>query len=273
MTVITSGLRYLKEGVTPHMWCPGCGNGIVLNALLRAFEELAYKNEETVVATGIGCWGKADDYVVTNGFHGTHGRALAFATGMKAFNPRLNVVVLMGDGDCITIGGNHFIHAARRNIDVTAIVVNNFNFGMTGGQVSGTTPFGMFTSTTTYANPERDFDICALADVAGANYVARGTPWHGFELEENIKEALNKRGFSVVEVFSPCPTHYGKYNKMGTPVEMLKRIREMALPKEEYARLDPAQKEAYFPIGKLVDRDDPDFNARYDEVRSRAMKG
>ena len=273
MTVFTSGLRYLKEGVTPHMWCPGCGNGIVLSTLLRAFEELGYRNEETVVVTGIGCWGKADDYVVTNGFHGTHGRALAFATGMKAFNPRLNVVVLMGDGDCITIGGNHFIHAARRNIDVTAIVVNNLNYGMTGGQVSGTTPFGMFTSTTTYTNPERDLDICAIAEVAGANYVARGTPWHGFELEANIKEALNKRGFSVVEVLSPCPTHYGKYNRMGTPVEMLKKIREMALPKEEYARLSPSQKEGYFPIGKLVDRDDPDFNTRYDEVRSRAMKG
>lgn len=255
------------------MWCPGCGNGIVLAALLRAFEELAYTNEETVVVTGIGCWGKADDYVVTNGFHGTHGRALAFATGMKAFNPRLKVVVLMGDGDSVTIGGNHFIHAARRNIDVAAIVVNNFNYGMTGGQVSGTTPSGMLTSTTAYANPERDLDVCALAEVAGANYVARGTPWHGFELEANIKEALNKKGFSVVEVMSPCPTHYGKYNKMGTPVQMLKRIKETALPKEEYDRLDPARKKAFFPIGKLVDRNEPDFNARYDEVRARAMKG
>lgn len=254
------------------MWCPGCGNGIVLSMLLRAFEELGYTNEETVVVTGIGCWGKADDYVVTNGFHGTHGRALAFATGMKAFNPRLNVVVLMGDGDAVTIGGNHFIHAARRNIDVTAIVVNNFNFGMTGGQVSATTPLGMATSTTPYTNPERDFDICALADVAGANYVARATPWHGFELEANIREALRKKGFSVVEVMSPCPTHYGKYNRMGTPVEMLRKIREMVLPHEEYARLGPAQKKSYFPTGKLVDRDEPDFNTRYDEVRSRAMK-
>ncbi len=262
----------MKEGVTPHMWCPGCGNGIVLSALLRAFASLGLRNEETVVVTGIGCWGKADDYVVTNGFHGTHGRALAFATGMKAFNPRLNVVVLMGDGDSVTIGGNHFIHAARRNIDVTVIVVNNFNFGMTGGQVSGTTPFGMLTSTTAYANPERDFDICALAGVAGANYVARGTPWHGFELEANIKEALKKKGFSVVEVMSPCPTHYGKYNRMGTPVDMLKAIKDRALPKEEYDLLTADAQAGFFPIGKLVDRDDPDFNARYDEVRSKAKK-
>jgi len=272
MVLPGSGLQYLKEGVTPHMWCPGCGNGIVLATIFRVFEELAYRNEETVVVTGIGCWGKADDYVATNGFHGTHGRALAFATGIKAFNPRLHVVVLMGDGDCITIGGNHFIHAARRNIDVTAVVVNNFNYGMTGGQVSGTTPAGMYTSTTVYANPERDVDICALAAVAGANYVARGTPYHGFELQANMKEAFNKKGFSVLEVVSPCPTHYGKNNAMKTPVEMLTWITGRALPRAEYDRLDPSAKGDYFPIGKLVDRDVPDFNARYDEIRARAMK-
>ena len=195
------------------MWCPGCGNGIVLATLLRTFEELGYKNEETVVVTGIGCWGKADDYVVTNGFHGTHGRALAFATGMKAFNPKLNVVVLMGDGDCITIGGNHFIHAARRNIDVTALVVNNFNYGMTGGQVSGTTPAGMFTSTTRYANPERDIDICALAEVAGANYVARGTPYHGFELQTNMKEALIKGDSQWWSAPAPAPPTMGNITR------------------------------------------------------------
>lgn len=272
MALITTGLKYLKEGVTPHMWCPGCGNGIVLAALLRAFEELGYKNEETVMVTGIGCWGKADDYVTTNAFHGTHGRALAFATGIKAFNPALNVVALMGDGDCITIGGNHFIHAARRNIDVTAIVVNNFNYGMTGGQVSGTTPTGKFTSTTTYANPERDIDICALAEIAGANYVARGTPYHGFDLQIAIKEALTKKGFSVVEVLSPCPTHYGKYNKMAAPVDMLRWIREVAVPYEQYNRLDPVQRATFYPIGKLVERDAPDFNAMYEEVRLKAAR-
>ena len=263
----------MKEGSTPHMWCPGCGNGIVLAALLRAFEEMGLRNEETVVVTGIGCWGKADDYVTTNALHGTHGRALAFATGMKAFNPRQNVVALMGDGDCITIGGNHFIHAARRNIDVTALVVNNFNFGMTGGQVSGTTPAGMLTSTTTFSNPERDIDICALADVAGANYVARGTPYDGFDLQAIIKEALAKKGFSVVEVLSPCPTHFGKHNRMGTAVETLRWIRERALPRAEYERLDPAGRSGYFPVGRLVDRSAPDFNARYEEVRKRAVEG
>jgi 2-oxoglutarate ferredoxin oxidoreductase subunit beta len=175
-----TGTKYLKDGVLPHMWCPGCGIGIVLGGMLRAFEELGYERHNTVVVTGIGCTGKADDYLVTNALHTTHGRALAYATGIKAFNPALNVVVLMGDGDSVTIGGNHFIHAARRNIDLTAIIVNNFNYGMTGGQVSGTTPFEHKTATTAWGNPERSFDICELAAAAGANYVARGTIYHGW---------------------------------------------------------------------------------------------
>jgi 2-oxoglutarate ferredoxin oxidoreductase subunit beta len=252
------------------MWCPGCGNGIVLGCMLRAFEELGFKNNETVVVTGIGCWGKADDYLLTNALHTTHGRALAFATGIKAYNPRLNVVVLMGDGDGVTIGGNHFIHAARRNIDLTAIVVNNLNYGMTGGQCSGTTPLDKYTTTTVYGNPERDIDICRLAQVAGANYVARGTAYHGWELKELIKEALTKKGFSLVEVISPCPTHYGRYNNLGTAVDMLRWLKEKGVPKEEYARLPDAEKEGCFPIGKLVDRDAPDFNARYEEIKARA---
>jgi len=254
------------------MWCSGCGTGVVLGALLRAFEELDYKNNETVVVTGIGCWGKADDYLVTSALHTTHGRALAFATGIKAFNPKLNVVVLMGDGDSVTIGGNHFIHAARRNIDLTAIVVNNYNFGMTGGQVSGATPLDRYTSTTVYGNPEREFDICALAETAGANYVARGTAYHGWELQNYIKEGLTKKGFSLVEAVSPCPTHFGRNNNMKKGLEMLKWLKEKALPPEKYCRLNNPEKDGYFVIGKLVDRDAPDFNARYEEIRDRAMK-
>jgi 2-oxoglutarate ferredoxin oxidoreductase subunit beta len=265
-------LKYLKDGVLPHMWCPGCGNGTVLGALLRAFEELKFKKEETVVVTGIGCWGKADDYVVTNALHTTHGRALAFATGIKAFNSKLNVVVLMGDGDSVTIGGNHFIHAARRNIDLTAIVVNNMNYGMTGGQVSGTTPSDKLTSTTVYGNPEREIDICTLAEVAGANYVARGTPYHGWELQKVITEALTKKGFSVVEVISPCPTHFGRNNKLKPALAMFRWLKEKAIPVEKYNPVTYPREEGYFPIGRLVDRDAPDFNSRYEEIRARAMR-
>ena len=265
-----TGLRYMKPGVLPHMWCAGCGIGGMLGALLRAFEELGYSNADTVIVTGIGCTGKLDDYLVTNALHTTHGRALAYATGIKAFKPQLKVVVIMGDGDSVTIGGNHFIHAARRNIDLTAIVLNNLNYGMTGGQVSGTTPEWAYTSTTAHGNPEREFDICALAETAGANYVARSTPLQGWDMKEIMKQALQRKGFSLVEIVSPCPTHFGRNNDMKETAAMLQWLGSRALPLEDYRRLSDAQRKQHFPIGTLVDRNEPDFNARYDTVRARA---
>ncbi len=267
-----TGNQYLKEGVLPHMWCAGCGIGTMLGAMLRAFEELGFSRKDTVVVTGIGCTGKLDDYLVTNALHTTHGRALAFATGIKAFNPKLHVVVVMGDGDSVTIGGNHFIHAARRNIDLTAIVLNNLNYGMTGGQVSGTTPGESYTSTTAYGNPEREFDICALAQTAGANYVARATAYHGWELKESIKEALGRKGFSLVEVISPCPTHFGRRNEMKETADMMLSLRDRAVPLESWVGLSEAERRKHFPIGKLVDRGEPGFNERYAKVQARARK-
>ncbi len=267
-----TGMKYLKDEVLPHMWCSGCGIGVMLGALLRSFEELGYEREDTVVVTGIGCTGKADDYLITNALHTTHGRALAYATGIKAFNPKLHGVVLMGDGDSVTIGGNHFLHAARRNMDLTAIIINNFNFGMTGGQFSGTTPGGMFTQTCVYGNPERGIDICALAEVAGANYVARATPYHVWEMKTNIQEALSKKGFSVVEVYSPCPTNFGRLNNMKSTPDMLHWLRDKGLPVEEYKRRKSPEKEGFFAVGTLVDRDEPDFNERYDRVRAIAQQ-
>lgn len=266
-----TGTKYLKKGALPLTWCSGCGIGVMLGALLRAFEELGYERKDIVVVTGIGCTGKADDALVTQALHTTHGRALAFATGIKAFNPKLHTVVIMGDGDSVTIGGNHFIHAARRNIDLTAIVINNFNYGMTGGQVSCTTPGGSFTSTTSYGNPERDIDICALAEVAGANYVARETPDRGWEMKESIKEALCKKGFSLVEVYSPCPTHFGKHNGMEQTRDMLHWFKENGVPVDRYRKMTAEERRGRFPIGKLVDRDEPDFNSRYEEIRARAL--
>lgn len=266
-----TGMKYLLGGVLPHMWCSGCGIGTMVGAMLRAFEELNFTNTDTVIVSGIGCTGKADDYIVTNALHSLHGRALAYATGVKAFKPQLNVVVIMGDGDGVTIGGNHFIHAARRNMDLTAIILNNLNFGMTGGQVSGTTPEYAYTSTTVYGNPERAFDISSLAEAAGANYVARGTTYHGWELQQNIKEAMTRKGFSVVEVVSPCPTHYGRRNEMGETLELLHWMRDRALPVDQYRALPEAERKGYFPIGTLVDRDEPGFNERYDTIRVKAM--
>jgi 2-oxoglutarate ferredoxin oxidoreductase subunit beta len=252
------------------MWCAGCGIGTMLGAMLRAFEELGFSRKDTVVVTGIGCTGKLDDYLVTNALHTTHGRALAYATGIKAFNPRLKVVVVMGDGDGVTIGGNHFIHAARRNMDLTAIVLNNMNYGMTGGQASATTPGASITSTTGYGNPERDFDICALAQAAGANYVARATTYHGWELKESLKEALTKKGFALVEVISPCPTQFGRRNEMKETTAMLLSLRDRALPVDRYRGLSAAERGDRFPVGTLVDRGEPGFNERYATVRQRA---
>jgi 2-oxoglutarate/2-oxoacid ferredoxin oxidoreductase subunit beta len=267
-----TGLQYMKPGVLPHMWCSGCGIGGMLGSLLRAFEELGYGKQETVVVTGIGCTGKLDDYLLTNALHTTHGRALAYATGIKAFNPRLKVVVIMGDGDSVTIGGNHFIHAARRNIDLTAIVLNNLNYGMTGGQVSGTTPEWSVTSTTSFGNPERAFDICALAEVAGANFVARSSSYEGWEMKEMMKQALAKKGFSLVEVVSPCPTQFGRYNDMKETTAMLRWLESRAVAVDRYRELPEDERRGRFPVGVLVDRDEPDFNTRYDAIRARAVQ-
>jgi len=264
-----TGLKFLKNESLPLMWCSGCGNGIVLGALLRAFEELEYKKNEVVIVTGIGCWGKADDYINTNALHTTHGRALSYATGIKAANPKLQVVVLMGDGDGATIGGNHLIHTARRNMDLTAIIVNNFNYGMTGGQYSATTPADSITSTTAYGNPERSFDICALVEAAGANYVARETVYNGLLLKTRIKEALGKSGFSLVEAISPCTTLYGPNNNMRQPVDMLRWLKEKGIPAGKYRQMTEAEAAGFFATGKLVDKNAPDFSARYQEIRER----
>ena len=263
-----TGEEYLTSA--QHTWCPGCGIGTMLGALARSLEELEYKRNEVVVVTGIGCTGQADTYMKTNALHGTHGRALAFATGMKAFNPDLKVIAIMGDGDGVTIGGNHFIHAARRNIDVTAIVINNFNFGMTGGQASGTTPWGKFTSTTLFGNPERHFDVSSLACSAGANYVARVTPAHAYNLMKYIKEALTHKGFSLVEVISPCPTNYGKRNEMKGALDMFRWLKEKSISINKYKELDDEQQEEYFSIGKLCEHDYVDFNTTYKEVQAAA---
>lgn len=261
-----TGVEQLTKDL-PHIWCAGCGGGIVLGSILRGIQALNLSREDVVITTGIGCCGKADDYVATNAFHGTHGRALSFATGIKVANPNLKVIVIMGDGDGATIGGNHLIHSARRNVDLTAIVVNNSNYGMTGGQCSATTPHGKKTSTSEFGNPERAFDLCNLVSAAGANYVARGTVYHVVQLDKLIQDAIEKKGFSFVEVVSPCPTHFGRRNQMGGPVAMMEWLKEHGVTRQKFDRLTEEQKSGYFPIGKFVERDDPDFNAQYEEIR------
>ena len=266
-----TGLAYLKTDTLPNMWCAGCGNGVVLSAMLRAFEEMELRHQDVVVVTGIGCWGKVDDYTTVNALHTTHGRALSFGTGVKATNSNLHVLVLMGDGDGATIGGNHLIHAARRNINVTAIMVNNFNYGMTGGQFSATTPSGSITSTTRAGNPERSFDVCELVTAAGANYVARETIVKGAMIQRRIKEAMLHPGFSLVEVMSSCTTLFGPNNKMRTPVDMLRWLGEKGVSATKFEQIENAEAQSYFITGVLFKGDTPDFTTQYEAMRQRVL--
>ncbi len=263
---------YLREELFPQIWCSGCSHGTALGSVARAMAMLQLNPQDTVVATGIGCWGKADDYFRTHVFHGTHGRALPFATGIKVARPKLNVLALMGDGDCVTIGGNHFIHSARRNLDITAIVTNNFNYGMTGGQYSASSPEGSITTTSTYGTAEPGFDICELAITAGATYVARTTPYHVTQSDKLIAEAIRHKGFSVVEVISSCPTYFSRYNQRMSATQMLHYFKEKALIKSRYDALPTQGKGNYFPIGKLhhvVDK--VDFHTKYAQLQERAQ--
>lgn len=265
-------MDYLKTEKFPLFWCPGCGNGVVLGVIARAFAELDLTRENTVVVTGIGCWGKADDYVTTNSFHGTHGRALAFGTGIKLANPQLDVVVLMGDGDGVTIGGNHFIHAARRNVDVTAIVVNNLNYGMTGGQYSATTPETRITSTSRLGHIEQGFDICKLAEAAGAPFVARATPFNPMQMKNLIRDGMRKKGFSMIEVIAPCPTHYGKNNGFKSAPEMLRWFDERAIGVEKARQMAPDELADKIVVGKMVDRESEDYGTKYRRIQQEAQR-
>ncbi|GLI32856.1 2-oxoacid:ferredoxin oxidoreductase subunit beta [Desulforhabdus amnigena] len=263
--------KYLRHDKKfPHVWCPGCGNGILLGALIRAIDRTGLEKDDIALVSGIGCSGRISVYVDFNTVHTTHGRALTFATGIKLANPRLQVIVIMGDGDATAIGGNHFIHAARRNLNLTAIVVNNSIYGMTGGQYSPTTPYESISATSLYGNIEQAFSIAELAAMAGASMVSRGTVYHAALLDELIEKAIMKRGFSVVEVISHCHTHFGRKNKMGGPVEMMRWQRDSAVRIEKASSLSKEEMKGKFTIGVLVDRDLPVYTQEYKKIREAA---
>jgi len=263
-------LRHDKK--FPHVWCPGCGLGILLGALIRAIDRTGFAKDDIVLVSGIGCSSRLPVYVDFNTLHTTHGRALTFATGVKLAKPRLKVIVVMGDGDAIAIGGNHFIHAARRNIDLTAIVVNNSIYGMTGGQYSPTTPYGMKSTTTIYSSIEQAFKISELAVAAGASFVARGTVYHANQLSGLMEKGFLKQGFSVVEVISHCHTQYGKLNRMGGAVAMLEWQRDHAVPVEQAVKMSQESLADKFLTGVLVDREMPVYQDEYEKVRARAQE-
>ncbi|HHY93318.1 MAG TPA: 2-oxoglutarate ferredoxin oxidoreductase subunit beta, partial [Firmicutes bacterium] len=231
--------NYLRQNKLPHIWCPGCGDGIIVGALLRAIDKLGWSKDETVVVTGIGCSARSNAILDFNTFQTTHGRALGFATGLKLARPELKVVVITGDGDGAGIGGNHLIHAARRNIGITTLLVNNSIYGMTGGQYSPLTPAGSRATTAPYGMVEPAFDVCRLVEGAGASFVARGTVYHVRQLDELIMAALSHKGFALVEVVAQCPTGFGRRNKMKSPAEMMKWQRDHAVTAAAAAKLPP----------------------------------
>lgn len=263
--------KYLRHDKKfPHVWCPGCGIGILLGALIRAIDRIGFEKDEVVLISGIGCSGRLPVYVDFNTLHTTHGRALTFATGVKLANPSLKVIVVMGDGDAVAIGGNHFIHAARRNIDLTAIILNNAVYGMTGGQTSPTTPYGMKTTTAIYKNVEHAFRISELAVTAGAVFVGRGTVYHARLLDQLIEKALLKEGFGVVEVISHCHTQYGKLNRLGSAVDMMYLQKENTISVEKAQKMASQALEGKIIIGVLMDKELPIYQEQYEKVRARA---
>ncbi|MCX5815931.1 MAG: 2-oxoacid:ferredoxin oxidoreductase subunit beta [Proteobacteria bacterium] len=272
MTEVTKLIhKYLRHDKKfPHVWCPGCGIGIMLGSLIRAIDECGYNKDEIVLVSGIGCTGRLPVYVDFNTLHTTHGRALTFATGVKLAKPGLKVIVVMGDGDAVAIGGNHFIHAARRNVDISTVILNNSVYGMTGGQYSPTTPYGMKTTTSPYTNVEQSFKISELAVTAGATFVARGTVYHAKMLDSLMEKAFQKKGFSVVEVISHCHTQYGRLNRMGSAVEMMAWQRDHAVTIEKAAQMKEEEMKDKFKIGVLIDKELPVFHEEYEKIRKWA---
>lgn len=258
--------HYLRERFFPHMWCAGCGHGIVLNSLIRAVDGLGIKKKEMVMVSGIGCSSRISGYVDFHSLHTLHGRALAFATGVKLSKPALNVVVPMGDGDALAIGGNHFIHAARRNINITALVMNNRTYGMTGGQYSPLSGLGIKATTAPYDTIDREFDTVELAIAAGATFVARGTVYHVKQLQSLLKKAIAHNGFSVVETLTQCPTYFGRKNKKGSAVDMLNAFKDGTVPiGSEKKKQNPELIER----GIFVEKQLPEYCDSYNQMLER----
>jgi 2-oxoglutarate ferredoxin oxidoreductase subunit beta len=261
---------YLRERFFPHLWCPGCGHGEVLGGLIRAIENLKLSKNEIVMVSGIGCSSRITGYVDFHTMHTIHGRALAFATGIKIARPELKLIVPMGDGDALAIGGNHFIHAARRNIDMTALVMNNRIYGMTGGQFSPLSGENISATTAPYRTIDKSFDVVELAKAAGATFVARTTTFHAQQVAELIEAAITHKGFSVVEVLTQCPTYFGRKNRIGGPAEMIRWYREHTTPIGSKAKQENPE---LIERGVFLRREAPEYCEEYEKIVERAMKG
>jgi len=255
--------HYFRQDKLPHLWCPGCGNGMILAAFGRAMKSLDIDRDRTVIVSGIGCSSRSSGYLDFDTLHTTHGRALAFATGIKLAKPELNVIILAGDGDSAAIGGNHLIHAARRNIDLTLVVFNNSIYGMTGGQYSPLTPSGKKAATAPFGTMERPFNLVDLAKSAGATYIARATAYHHRLLTGLIVQGVRHKGFSLIEVVTHCPVNYGRQNKAGTPADMLRWQKEHGIPVEAVEGMAVEQMADKFLIGELHKSVAPEYTEEY----------
>jgi 2-oxoglutarate ferredoxin oxidoreductase subunit beta len=261
---------YLRERFFPHLWCAGCGHGMVLNGLIRAIEKLGMSKNEIVMVSGIGCSSRITGYVDFHTLHTIHGRALAFATGVKMSRPELNLIVPMGDGDALAIGGNHFIHAARRNIDITAIVMNNRIYGMTGGQFSPLSGESVNATTAPFQTIDPSFDVVELSKAAGATFVARTTSYHVKQIADIIRQAILHEGFSVVEILSQCPTYFGRKNKAGSAVDMVNWYKDNTTRIGSKAK---AENPELIERGIFVQQERPEYCRQYEAVVEKAMKG
>jgi 2-oxoglutarate ferredoxin oxidoreductase subunit beta len=251
---------FLRMDRIPHIWCPGCGIGTVVTTFAEALKKSELDLNKVAVVSGIGCTGRVAGYVKLDSFHSTHGRAIPFATGLKLANPELKVVVFSGDGDIFGIGGNHFIHAARRNMDLVVICVNNFNYAMTGGQVAATTPILANLSTAPYGNFEYPFNLPLLAEACGATYVARWTSLHLRRVTKSIQEALAKKGFSLIEVITPCVTLYARRNRLGDGLNLLKYYYDNSeIQHGADTRTLDISYQGKLIVGKFVDKEKPTF--------------
>ena len=264
----------LRTDRMPHMWCPGCGIGTSVNCFLRAVLKSGIDPVRLALVSGIGCSGRVAGYVRVDSFHTTHGRAIPFATGLKLANPDLVVVVYTGDGDLFAIGGNHFIHAARRNVDVKVICINNMVYGMTGGQTAPTTPMSAVTSTAPYGSGEPPFNLPFLAESAGAVYVARWTTFHVSQLTRSIGEALQKKGFAFIEVLAPCPTLYLRRNRLGDGLAAMKYFKQHSTTRHGGPTAEVVlETGGEITVGKFVDRERPTFLESYTRQHAAQLGG
>jgi 2-oxoglutarate ferredoxin oxidoreductase subunit beta len=264
---------WLRPEQMPNIWCPGCGIGIVLKSMIRSMEACGWDQDTTAFVSGIGCTSRAPGYVDMHTMHTTHGRALTFATGLKLAAPEKNVIVMAGDGDSAAIGGNHYIHTCRRNIDITMIIVNNAIYGMTGGQFSPTTPTDARAATAPYGNIDPGFDLCKLAIAAGATYVARGHVGNGVFLERLVKGGMQHKGFAVIEVLSNCHTQYGRRNQHPDPSELVAHIAANTVPLSQWDKLSPDEQAGKCPVGVLFkDTTRPEYCEQYVALQRRAQE-